>query len=82
MARYRTFLMVAAIATMTATPVLAAPAAPGSTTAMSPSLRVGTQAGTGSGLLSGRFLVPAIVALTLIIAIIIVARQDNRPVSP
>ena len=76
------YLMAAAAATMAVAPAMAAPVNPAASLSVAKSARAGSHAGNSSDLAGGGAFVAAIAAILVIVGIVIVANEDNKPKSP
>lgn len=71
------FLIVAAAASMTVAPALAAPANPAASLSIAKSVRTGTVAGKKSKMGGSGFVIAAIAAAAVVAGIVVVATDDS-----
>ena len=76
------YLMAVAVATMAVAPVAAAPVNPAASLSVAKSARVGSTAKNANDLAGGGIFVAIIAAIAVIVGIVVVADEDDKPNSP
>lgn len=76
------YLMAAAAATMAVAPAMAAPANPAAGLSVSKSVRAGSATAKNNELAGGGVFVAIIAAVAVIVGIVVVANENDKPDSP